>query len=727
VACALALALAGCSESTVAAPEDGAAPPPDGDLLDSDLPDGALPDLPGADGFMPPPPLDGGAEDAGGPSPIDGGPADAGPPPAVCGDGRLASPEECDDGNTDPGDGCDDGCRVEAGACPGGEAPLALRPGVVAIGDASARPSAATSSCGGGASGEAIHFFTLYAESDVTLTTDLPGTEFDTAVYVRRDCAARATELGCAAGAPVGDTLTLAALPPGTYFVFVDGVGGATGAYALRFTATPRIPEGGACDPMGATGVCAGGTECFAGRCLRPSAICEASAAPLRLGATAGGSTVGGADRYGASCSTDGASPERVFAVTVPDGAHDLIVEATPTNFAADAFDLILSVQSECGVATTTRGCADAARDGAETVTVRDAAPGTYYVLVDGFQAPRGMPSAGEFTVRARLRSVVGAGAACDPMGVDSRCAGDLRCTAGSDGAATCTDPFAMICGRATALMPGVTVSGTLATGMSALSPTCATTSTPEALYYVDLAEPAILSARVRGSVAGSTTVYVRGAETCGPSADLACDTTSGMRLEAVTAEVPAGRYYVVVDGTGMYNLTLTVTRTLAEGAMCDPASTTALCGGATRCLGGRCAPVEVVTDRAPNASFCDAQGPVTRDAVFVGELTVGGATDIDTVAIRLAAPGEITLSTSDGRGGCIADTLVELFDGTMRSCMELDAMMPMPLASDDDGGSGACSFLTSPRLPAGTYYVRVRRPGPTAAGGPFELLIDLP
>ena len=34
-------------------------------------------------------------------------------PEAVCGNGKLESPEECDDGNTTSGDGCDSGCKTE--------------------------------------------------------------------------------------------------------------------------------------------------------------------------------------------------------------------------------------------------------------------------------------------------------------------------------------------------------------------------------------------------------------------------------------------------------------------------------------------------------------------------------------------------------------------------------------------------------------------------------------
>jgi hypothetical protein len=194
------------------------------------------------------------------------------------------------------------------------------------------------------------------------------------------------------------------------------------------------------------------------------------------------------------------------------------------------------------------------------------------------------------------------------------------------------------------------------------------------------------------------------------------------------TEEVPAGRYYVVVDASGSYNVTINVITTVAAGAACEATSTTTRCAAGTACIGGTCSAVTVINDAAPNASFCDAQGPSTGDTLFVGELTVGGAADVDTFEVRLAAPARLAISTSNGAGGCTADTLVEVFSGATSTCAELDMSMPMPIASDDNSGLAMiCSSLTTGVLPAGSYYIRTRRSGgSTGPGGAYQVLVDV-
>lgn len=657
--------------------------------------------------------------------------------PTVCGDGVLGSPEQCDDGNLEAGDGCDPACTVEADVCPGGEAPIALIAGTNVAGDTSVGAASETGgSCGGNTAGEDAFVFTVYSVSDVVITTDLPATVFNAALYVRGECAERGTELSCASVAAGGDTVTLESLAPGTYFAFVDGVGGAVGAYELGMTITPRISLGGACDPLGTTGACVDGADCTADasgeyRCRSAESSCVESAGSLTLGAAAtSGTTVGAEDRYASACSRDGDAPERVFRVSVPaGGARELVVTATPTNFAADMFDIVLTVESTCGVTASSAGCSDTGgAESTETVVV-DADAGDYFVLVDGFGTGPGTFTEGEFEVAARLRDIVGAGDSCDPSGELNRCGDGLAC-GGAAGAETCIDPLVAICDSAVAATLGVAVTATLG-GPSVvvdLAPGCGTDAdTDENLYYVDLAAPGFVTARVRGMLSGQSTVYIRGADSCGPAVELACDTTSGARLEAITGVLPIGRYYVVVDGSGTYNVTVNVGTVIAAGAACDATSTTTRCADGTACLGAVCHAVTVIDDVAPNASFCDAQGPSSGETLFRGELTTGGATDVDTIEIRLAAPAALNISTSNGLGGCTADTLLEVFDGVGSTCAELDAAMPMASYSDDNSGVGMiCSALTTALLPAGTYYVRVRRSGAAAPGGVYELLVDV-
>src|SRR3989304_689632 len=94
----------------------------------------------------------------------------------------------------------------------------------------------------------------------------------------------------------------------------------------------------------------------------------------------------GGTDHVGSSCggSSDGGAPDRVYYVDVPAGGADIIATAQPTNPAGDGRDVILTTDASCGGLIL--DCSDSPMAAAtETVAVIDAAPGRYYVIVDGF------------------------------------------------------------------------------------------------------------------------------------------------------------------------------------------------------------------------------------------------------------------------------------------------------------------------------------------------------
>ncbi|HEV8320963.1 MAG TPA: hypothetical protein VG389_05070 [Myxococcota bacterium] len=99
---------------------------------------------------------------------------------------------------------------------------------------------------------EAVYGFDLAFTADVTITTNRPGTTFDTGLYVRTVCDSTASELGCNDNEGGGfittaSTLTFPAMAPGTYFVFVDGMAGAAGSYELQVSGV--YVTGSPCDP----------------------------------------------------------------------------------------------------------------------------------------------------------------------------------------------------------------------------------------------------------------------------------------------------------------------------------------------------------------------------------------------------------------------------------------------------------------------------------------------
>jgi hypothetical protein len=97
--------------------------------------------------------------------------------------------------------------------------------------------SANTGSCGGANAPEAVFQLTLTQTSDVFVTTH--GSKFDTVVYMRSGCCG--TEIACNDNADGRTTSVLSAtgLAAGTYDIFVDGAGTASGQFSVDIYASP--------------------------------------------------------------------------------------------------------------------------------------------------------------------------------------------------------------------------------------------------------------------------------------------------------------------------------------------------------------------------------------------------------------------------------------------------------------------------------------------------------
>jgi hypothetical protein len=207
-------------------------------------------------------------------------------------------------------------------------------------------------SCGG-AGPDQLFRFTLPRRALVRATLASEGvvnSEAAVALGFIRGCAAQGTtpvgESACARGAIVD-----AVLPAGTHFLAVDG---ATpndfGQFAFTLEALDAEPVEAACR----------------------------EAQPLPLGLRSSGTTAGRADRLHASCGHGARSGERAHTVTVARRGR-LIVELR-----ARGFDGVLSVRAACERQGTELGCSlendqDLAR------LQLDVEPGTYTVIVDGF------------------------------------------------------------------------------------------------------------------------------------------------------------------------------------------------------------------------------------------------------------------------------------------------------------------------------------------------------
>ncbi|MBX3260707.1 MAG: DUF4215 domain-containing protein [Labilithrix sp.] len=165
-----------------------------------------------------------------------------------CGDGVVGGVEECDDGNTTSGDGCSAACKLEplagANTCPGHAVTLAgvgneVRSAVVTLSTANLTANY-SGTCGGSARDGVI---AVTSDITGTMRVELKGI-WPTVLYARESCTDGSSELGCSAYAPASPNriereLTFPAFAGVPTYLFIDGLGGATGPGTLSVTVTP--------------------------------------------------------------------------------------------------------------------------------------------------------------------------------------------------------------------------------------------------------------------------------------------------------------------------------------------------------------------------------------------------------------------------------------------------------------------------------------------------------
>ncbi|MFH1531665.1 MAG: hypothetical protein ABIK09_13145 [Pseudomonadota bacterium] len=256
-----------------------------------------------------------------------------------------------------------------------------------------------------------------------TFTNDyhvtLAGTNFDSNLYVVSDCGD--VDGSCLAGdedicSNCTEDVTVALTAGETYFVIVDGFGGASnvGAYALTIDCVPdTCAELGyecgtwddGCGGSVTCAVCAGANTCAAGTCLPAGDTCDN---PFTVGALpflASGNTVGANPNYGYSagmCPPESGgwgggagtgAPDEVYAFT-PTLTGDYVIKLTST------FDSNLYVMTDCDDVngSCVAGDEDACSNCTEDVTIGLTAGVTYYIVVDGYSNTN-INNAGAYTL----------------------------------------------------------------------------------------------------------------------------------------------------------------------------------------------------------------------------------------------------------------------------------------------------------------------------------------
>src|SRR3989454_1445855 len=242
--------------------------------------------------------------------------------------------------------------------------------------------SALAGSCGNsGGSPEQVFRWTPAVSGTATIQTCGAGTSFDTVLYLRSGACASGPEVaaGCnddactnATGLYRASRLTPTVTAGQTYYIVVDGYGGAQGAFSLTVT-----PPG----PTTTTTPLPGG-----GGCSSPIAI-PAS------GGTVSGATSGTSALVG-SCGSSGTAPEPAYQWT-PAVSGTATIQ---TCGAATTFDTVLYLRSGASASgpEVAGGCNDDActnatgLNRASRITPSVTAGQTYFIVVDGYGGAQG-------------------------------------------------------------------------------------------------------------------------------------------------------------------------------------------------------------------------------------------------------------------------------------------------------------------------------------------------
>src|SRR5437773_167817 len=280
-------------------------------------------------------------------------------------------------------------CQGQAGEFSGALAGDCTSPAVIpaqggTFSGATSGTGALAGSCGSSSTApEQVFQWTPAVSGTATIQTCGAGTTFDTVLYLRSGACASGPEMaaGCnddactnATGLYRASRLTPTVTAGQTYFIVVDGYGGAQGTFSL--TVTP--PE----DPVPTTTTTLPG----GGACSSPTAI------PAPGGTFSG--TTSGTSALAGSCGSSENSPERVYQWT-PAVSGTATIQ---TCGAGTSFDTVLYLRSgvcangpEMAAGCNDDACANASGlFRASRITPTVTAGQAYFIVVDGYGGAQG-------------------------------------------------------------------------------------------------------------------------------------------------------------------------------------------------------------------------------------------------------------------------------------------------------------------------------------------------
>lgn len=480
-----------------------------------------------------------------------------------------------------------------------------------------------------------VYSYTLAARSNVTVVArPVLGSALHPVVSVRSACANPATELGCQAQAlAAAAQVTLNGQLPGTYAVWVDSADGTQGAFQLEVTAAPAVDND----------TCPG---------IQALSFTGATATATGDTSFATNGNVLGDQTPSCSDSARGTGKDVVYAFTLTQ-PRDVTVSVTPTG-ASPTFEPVVSVRTACGDATRTaeKGCVSPLSPTQARLTLVNQPAGTYVVWVDGAR-----DTSGAFQLEVTTAPPT------PPPANDS-----------------CAAPQALAFVAGVASASGSTLQAANDNSAFDVSPTCSASakqSGRDVVYAMTLAAPQDVTLTV-APAAGSTlnpALYVR-RSTCTSQIlgdELVCLQKVGPATATLTA-LPAGTYWIWVDGAGGTSGAFTLTATLAPPT--PPPANDGCAGAQALSFTGDTATVTGTTFGATNSNAPTDNAPACgtdflprrygRDLVYTYTLT--GAQDVEirvtptagspyVPAVYVRAPGQCTSFGAGSELACMAQT----------------------------------------------------------------------
>lgn len=274
-------------------------------------------------------------------------------------DGVLEPGEPCDDGNNNPNDGCDQ-CTLAptTGTCASPIAVAVPAGATVVTGTTVGGGSQTTDQCQGEAMApDVVYAVTPAADGFLTASLSDTGTDYDSMLYVMKDCADTSSGVLCVDNFPNGkETLSFRVSANTTYHLVVDGWSGAAGSYTLDL-------------------------DLSAGTCADPVPFPLWPGIPM----DAAGTTTGlGNDHVSTTCG--GSLSSDVVYELLPQFTGPVAIDI----IAADtSFNTVLAAREACGMISTQIDC-DVDNGGNEHLSLTATNGQPIYVWVDGWSGANG-------------------------------------------------------------------------------------------------------------------------------------------------------------------------------------------------------------------------------------------------------------------------------------------------------------------------------------------------